>query len=281
MAQEASEVADVGNGGDGGGVTRDTVVIAAILVLLLLLIAAAVAYVRRKQGLSEAREDDREEAREVKEWLYQDGGEVKGPFTNSQMRQYWVAGLLNRATKAKVVWWSSDFAPLSALFPQTGSEFAVPAKTEETEAHNTGWHRYSVLAQPTDAIAAALTWFYQLPNGKEEGPFETGKMRHWFVTGFFDESTLVRFEGSGESSFTPLKELFPSLQKAFDTLPKGCSQETARKSLHARASVRAPAGRASAGGFAGDADRISSLNVETGRSSRFQGPGQTIGKEIG
>jgi len=214
-----------------GDIVRDNVLIAVFLVLSLVLVVAGVVFIRHRHHLRELQDERNEEAAEAREWLYKDGSGVQGPFSNTKMRRFWANGIVNRSTKAKIVWWTQDFKAISELFPETGTEFSRPAKADGKEAHNSSWHRFSVLAQPNGPAAVPLNWYYQLPNGAEEGPFESGKMRHWFMTGFFDEHTLLRYEGAENLEFKPLKELFVNLPEAFDVLPNGCSAKQARKTI--------------------------------------------------
>mmetsp|Transcript_9617 Transcript_9617/g.27064 ORF Transcript_9617/g.27064 Transcript_9617/m.27064 type:complete len:343 (+) Transcript_9617:68-1096(+) len=227
-----------GNGSEDEEITSGVVIIAVVLVVVLILIFAVVFWMRQREKKAWLFEERNDSSVEVKEWLYRERDEIKGPFTNAQMRKFWVAGIVNRGTEAKVVWWTQDFQPISALFPQVGAEFTMPAKAdeEEVEARTSDWHRFSVLAQPGASNAWTLSWYYKLPDGKEEGPFESGKMRHWFVTGFFDGSTLIRYEGAATLEFQPLEEHFSDVSEAFDVLPKGCSQTQARKTMQMRSS---------------------------------------------
>jgi len=222
-----------------GNVVRDNILIAVCLVLLVAGIGAAVVYFRHRQLKHELKEEAIDESLEVKEWLYQEGPNVVGPYSNSQMRTFWVAGIVKRTTQAKIVWWKQDFQPVSELFPQAGTEFAKPAKIDDEEARGGDWHRFSVLAQPVGPSAPTLYWYYKLANGNEEGPFESGKMRHWFSTGFFTEDLLVRYDGADTAEFKRLRDLFTDVSEAFNVLPNGCSPARARTTMQARISMQA------------------------------------------
>jgi len=68
-----------------------------------------------------------------------------------------------------------------------------------------------------------MMWSYMTPAGTKEGPFETGKMRHWFVEGYFRGSTPIRLEGEDSQDFLPLSEFYPDVREAFTSVPR-CSR---------------------------------------------------------
>lgn len=271
-ANAGGEAVSVAGSSDADGtVDRDTALIAVFLILLLIGVGAAVWFWRRKHQQLELQEEEQEEAAEVKDWLYKEGNEVKGPFSNKQMRAYWMAGLVNRSTKAKIVWWKKDFQPLSELFPKMGTEFSQPAKADEEEARSSDWHRFSVLAQPTGAAVPTLMWYYKLPDGKEEGPLESGKMRHWFASGYFSEDMLLRYEGADTSDFKALKDHFVDVCEAFNVLPNGCSPARARSTMQVRNTMQ---GRATQQGRISAANR-GSVKSQAPRKSLLGSPGLT------
>lgn len=205
----------------------DIALIGVFLGVFSCIIAAGVCMWRRKQNKRELMEEMEEKPGEIKEWVYKTEGETKGPFTNSQMREFFVAGTINRKTRAKVVWWTLDFRPLTVLFPQVGTEFTVPAAAAG-DAHSGAWHRYSVLSQPIGPAPPPLMWYYKTASGSEEGPFESGKMRHWIVEGFFDDTILLCLAGVEPREFKPLRMHFPKLSEAFLTMPQGAPEFTAK-----------------------------------------------------
>eukprot|EP00418_Pyrodinium_bahamense_P052147 CAMPEP_0179188536 /NCGR_PEP_ID=MMETSP0796-20121207/93578_1 /TAXON_ID=73915 /ORGANISM="Pyrodinium bahamense, Strain pbaha01" /LENGTH=205 /DNA_ID=CAMNT_0020892645 /DNA_START=15 /DNA_END=628 /DNA_ORIENTATION=+ len=168
----------------------DIALIGVFLGVFSCIIAAGVCMWRRKQNKRELMEEmEEEKPGEIKEWVYKTEGETKGPFTNSQMREFFLAGTINRKTRAKVVWWTLDFRPLTVLFPQVGTEFTVPAAAAG-DAHSGAWHRY--------------------------------------VEGFFDDTILLCLAGVEPREFKPLRMHFPKLSEAFLTMPQGAPEFTAK-----------------------------------------------------
>lgn len=235
-AEDEQKRVNISRGEPDTTVSRNTAIIAGCLGALLCLSLAALLLWRRQQKVQEVK-DEEEGPAEIKEWLYQFAGTTKGPHTNSEMQQFCKKDEIGRSTKAKVVWWTRDFTEISTLFPEVGTEFQVPAQADAENVHSQ-WHRYSVHARPRGAgaeILPQMLWYYLSPAGEMQGPFETGKMRHWHIEGFFPDVTPLQMILDGGSSppavdanaFRPLKELFPDLTKAFDTMPAARTEPVA------------------------------------------------------
>lgn len=178
---------------------------------LLLLVLICWRNAKRRQEL----EEEASLNNDLKEWYYVQGQEVLGPFSAYSMRVHFRLHDIDRSTLCKLVW-QSDFVPVSQLFPDSGTEFNMEPKLSDDDAH-TDWHRHSVLARPSGKPPPAISWFYSL-DGQVYGPFEMGKMRHWYMVDYFAADTLVRI-GSPQGPFKPVKDFYPDLERAFDGVP--------------------------------------------------------------
>lgn len=160
-------------------------------------------------------EDEAGAGEDVKQWYYVQDGEQLGPFSSYAMRVHFRADGVDRGTLCKLVW-QAEFVPVSHLFPDSGTEFNMEPKLTNEDAH-TDWHRHSVLARPSGRPPPAISWFYS-KDDKVYGPFEMGKMRHWFVEKYFAADTLARI-GDPHGSFHPISDFYPDQEKAFDGVP--------------------------------------------------------------
>lgn len=191
------------------------IIVASIIAIASVFICVVLWLLRRKliqSGGSLLLPDEGNE--ELRDWLYRDEDEIVGPFTGSEMRAFLETGRIDGNTMVKLVW-QPDYEPVEAMFPH-GNEFrSRPTFTREEV--NTDWHRHSRLAQPQGVPLPAMDWYYQAPTGKM-GPFETGKMRHWYMENFFDESVLIRL-GDKDGEFAPIRAYYPNPESAFAEIP--------------------------------------------------------------
>merc|ERR1712151_1460121 len=155
---------------------------------------------------------------------------------STERQEFLKSDQISVSTEAKVIWWSRDFTPISVLFPSPGTEFQVPAAAQGESVHSQ-WHRYSIHARPAAGAGAEILpqmmWYYKTPGGVIQGPFETGKMRHWYAEGFFPDATpmLMICEREGDaieiderSVFRPLSDLYPDTSKIFAAMPAAAGQ---------------------------------------------------------
>ena len=62
-------------------------------------------------------------------------------------------------------------------------------------------------------------WYYQDPQGRVQGPFNSEDMRDWFDNGYFKPNLPVRQGPSDQFPFVPLARLYPDLRRAFEGRP--------------------------------------------------------------
>jgi len=181
------------------------------LILALVLLGFLVSKVRSRYYAELDEEDD-----ELREWCYRlPSGEVGGPHSSAEMRKLYLEGKL---TLVKLVW-QDAFLPVREHFPETGTEFLVSAQPLTGAAH-AEWHRYSFHSKGSGLALPTMAWYYQAPrNGEVQGPFETGKMRHWFALGWFDLSLKVRL-GDQDGEFLPVSDYYADEEEAFATNPQ-------------------------------------------------------------
>lgn len=98
----------------------------------------------------------------------------------------------------------------------------------EGEHHlQSDWHTKSLHAcsktKKLDEIGTL--WFYMAPDGSYHGPFENGKMRHWFLEQYFPEDTMIQIKGAQAhpNPWVKIKEAFPTVSEAFQVEPSACA----------------------------------------------------------
>ena len=69
-------------------------------------------------------------------------------------------------------------------------------------------------------IGRAMLWYYRDKQGKRQGPFYPGQMRHWWTAGFFQPTQLVApsFRGEVPRAFVRVDQFFtdaPAREAAF------------------------------------------------------------------
>jgi len=203
------------------------------LALSIIGVGIAVWLWRKSVDKRHQRLDEAEKVIEVKEWMYLEEVPdqkpiIRGPLENTIMASFFQAGIITRQTKAKLVFVEEDFKSVGELFPQTGTEFKRAATINRQKSLKGDWHRFSALAKPEGAPLPSINWLYKISD-EIHGPFEAGKMRHWFIEGYFSASSPVRMEGHGEDFYT-LGEYYPKISDAFSVPPKVLSH-MARSSL--------------------------------------------------
>jgi len=182
-------------------VSTDIAVTSAVLAFLLICIGLAVWVWRLHQAKQERVLD------EVQEWLYVIGDTQEGPVSTQRMRMLFARGDITETTLVKLVW-QSDFAPVKDLWPKPQEAFEAPPNFPPGAAHQ-DFHRHSCWAQPKDGMMPKHQWFYMSPDGNVHGPFETGKMRHWFAENFFTLETPVRVGPDQMGQYGTIAEHFP------------------------------------------------------------------------
>ena len=95
-------------------------------------------------------------------------------------------------------------------------------------------------------IGRAMLWYYRDKQGKRQGPFYPGQMRHWWTAGFFQPTQLVApsFRGEVPRAFVRVDQFFtdaPAREAAF---------------VAAEGVALWPAARAAAPGPGGDGDDV-------------------------
>lgn len=124
-----------------------------------------------------------------------------------KMRMLFSRGEIHETTLVKLVW-QTNFSPVQELWAETLEAFKTPPKLP-ADAAKEDFHRHSQWAQPKAGMVPKHQWFYKLPDGTVHGPFETGKMRHWFVEGFFTLETLVRAGPDQTGQYATIGEHYP------------------------------------------------------------------------
>jgi len=159
-----------------------------------------------------------EEQGQANEWFYTLAGDDSshGPFSTVRMRNAFENHKINRETRVRLVWQTESQA-VSVLFPTPGAEF-VDSPLFSEDAAKTQWHRHSVLASQVPEMSDNNTWFYKDPEGDTHGPFETGKMRHWYLEHYFTPNTLASLNGKANQYF-PIAFYFPNIREAFAVPP--------------------------------------------------------------
>eukprot|EP00927_Polykrikos_kofoidii_P042600 TRINITY_DN3661_c0_g1_i1.p1 TRINITY_DN3661_c0_g1~~TRINITY_DN3661_c0_g1_i1.p1 ORF type:complete len:507 (-),score=80.32 TRINITY_DN3661_c0_g1_i1:221-1741(-) len=170
----------------------------------------------------------------AEEWLFMRKNKVNGPVSNAFMRYLLDNGKINRQTTAKIECWTSNFVPIEELFPTAGTEFTVLVNMPEAKgAGGNDWHRKSVHhsheAESVPTIGQKR-WFFVGPDQQVHGPFENGKMRHWYMEEYFLATTMVRPEDEGDEGWLPIFEAFPEPLRAFATVARK-SQAPMRSSI--------------------------------------------------
>jgi len=203
---------------DGGADESEIIAYQATVIVLSLILALVLLNVAfqkfRSAYFPEADDDEEEEI--VREWCYRKlSGEILGPNSSAEMRKLYLEGQL---ALVKLVW-QDAFLPVKEHFPQPGTEFLVPAQPLQGAAH-AEWHRYSFHSKKSGIALPSMAWYYRAPrNGEVHGPFETGKMRHWFSLGWFDSTLKVRL-GDEDGEFLPVGDYYPDEEEAFAENPR-------------------------------------------------------------
>eukprot|EP00928_Gymnodinium_smaydae_P007553 TRINITY_DN12706_c0_g1_i1.p1 TRINITY_DN12706_c0_g1~~TRINITY_DN12706_c0_g1_i1.p1 ORF type:complete len:520 (-),score=98.02 TRINITY_DN12706_c0_g1_i1:37-1557(-) len=210
---------------DDGSVTVSTLVTVFIFILIVAAMIFLAYFLYCSKHDDEDSDEEREEAKGVREWIFEIPGGSVGPLTNADMKRMFQNQELNRETKVKVVWWEDDFVPLGDLFP-AGKEFQVPVSAPaQNSAQRDEWHKYSIhhgkVDEKSRQVLGLLFWFYQAPDGQTYGPYENGKMRHWYVEGYFPLELMVKTNhGVASEDFFKLSDLFQDdLGAAFQVPP--------------------------------------------------------------
>lgn len=140
-------------------------------------------------------------------WYVLDYGRPVGPYDNYQMSMLFQNGQLDRESCVRLNW-QARYTPIGMIFPE-GQEFIISPVFSQ-EDNDAPWHRHTVAG----SLMSETWWYYLTEDGALYGPFESGKMRQWYLYGFFDEALLVR-EGDQDGDFQPIGDLFPDKDYAF------------------------------------------------------------------
>merc|ERR1711988_2051102 len=73
-------------------------------------------------------------------------------------------------------------------------------------------------------------WYYQDPQGRVQGPFNSDDMRDWYQNGYFKPNLPVR-QGNNNRPFVQLAVLYPDLRRAFQSRPQ-IHQQQQRGNAH-------------------------------------------------
>jgi len=116
-------------------------------------------------------------------WSYLDlNNEVQGPFTETQMVEWWEAGYLWPELKAK----RTSETEYKAL--KQRPEFS-PRDVKKKEKNDR--NKEDEDAQDSDPLSGTI-WFYQDDNGSERGPFPFADMKAWILAGYLKRDLKVR-----------------------------------------------------------------------------------------
>lgn len=123
---------------------------------------------------------------EEDKWSYLDlNNEVQGPFSQSQMLEWWEAGYLWPELKAK----RTSETEYKAL--KLRPEFSAREKKDQPEEDE------------EDKISSTI-WFYRDDAGQERGPFPFADMKAWILAGYLKTDLKVRKSSEEDTKFRAL-----------------------------------------------------------------------------